>query len=223
MRAEAMDKKGYSCEQVGYFLSTMATEADRRALKAFARSGGILRTRRALALGIHPRTLYRLRDEGRLVRVSRGVFRLSSLPRAGRPDLVAVATRVPRAVVCLVSALAFHDLTTEVPHEVHIALPRGTKVPRLEHPPLRVYRFSGPALTAGVQRVGVDGVPVQVYGPEKTVVDCFRFRNRLGLDVATEALRACLRRRGARRPDLLRFARLCRVERVMLPYLEALQ
>ena len=140
----------------------------------------------------------------------------------GHPDLVTVALRVPKAVVCLVSALSYHDLTSEVPHEVHIALPHGTKTPQLDHPPIRVYRFTGKALTEGIQVVTLDGIKVRMYGPEKTVIDCFRFRNKLGVDVAVDALSRLLKKGRAKPADILHFARLCRVERVMRPYLEAL-
>ena len=194
-----------------------------RAIETFQNHGGTLRTRQALKLGIHPRTLYELRDSGVLTQVSRGVHRLASLPDLSEPDLVTVALRVPKAVVCLVSALAYHDATTEVPHEVQIALPRGTKAPKLDHPPVRVFRFSGPALTEGVQVVQLDGVDVRVYGLAKAVVDCFRFRNKLGVDVAVEALNIATKRKGVTPAELLGYARLCRVERVMLPYLEAIQ
>lgn len=193
------------------------------AIEAFRKRGGILRTRQAVELGIHPRTLYQLRDDGLVEVVSRGVYRLAELPELSNPDLVTVALRVPRAVVCLISALAYHDATTEVPHEVQIALPRDTKAPQLDHPPLRIFRFSGPALTEGVEVVKLDGVDVRIYTLAKTVVDCFRFRNKLGVDVAVEALNHAVRRRGVKPASLLRYARACRVERVMLPYLEAIQ
>jgi predicted transcriptional regulator of viral defense system len=205
-----------------YFLS-MSPDASRHAVEAFRANGGILRTKQALELGIHPRTLYRLRDDGILETVSRGVYRLVDLPDLTHPDLVTVAVRVPRAVICLVSALAFHDATTEVPHEVQIALPRGTKTPQLDHPPLRVFRFSGPALTEGVETVRLDGVDVRIYVLAKTVVDAFRFRNKLGVDVAVEALSLAVNRHGVKPAELLRYARACRVESVMLPYLEAIQ
>ncbi len=201
----------------------MRTGSEARAIAIFEQHDGILHTRQAMDLGIHPRTLYRLRDTGELVRVSRGVYRIASLPRIGSPDLVTVATRIPKAVVCLVSALAYHDITSEIPHEVHIALPRGTKTPRIGYPPIRTYRFSGLALTEGVEEVEIDGVPVKVYAPAKTVVDTFRFRNKLGIDVAVEALQFCIKHKGVRPADILHYARLCRVDRVMQPYLEALQ
>jgi predicted transcriptional regulator of viral defense system len=188
----------------------------------FRKHGGILRASEAIALGIHPRTLYRLRDENRLVTVSRGLYRLADLPELSDPDLVSVATRIPQAAVCLISALAFHEITTEIPHDVSIALPRTVKRPRLDYPPLRVFWFSGEALTEGIEEHKIDGVKVRIYGPEKTVADCFKFRNRIGLDVAIEALKLCRERRGSTPRKLLHYARICRVERVMRPYLEAL-
>ena len=197
-------------------------QVGKKAEEIFQRHRGILRTAKALSLGIHPRTLYRLRDSGRLVQVSRGVYRLASLPEPDQPDLVVVASRVPQAVICLISALSFHGLTTQVPHEVHIALPRGATTPRLEHPPIRVYRLTGKAYREGVETHNISGVWVRVYSPEKTVADCFRFRNKVGLDVALEALRLARERKRATPRSLLHYARLCRVERVMRPYLEAL-
>jgi predicted transcriptional regulator of viral defense system len=188
----------------------------------FRKHGGMLRASEAIALGIHPRTLYRLRDENRLVTVSRGLYRLADLPELSDPDLISVARRIPRAVICLVSALAFHEITTEIPHEVAIALPRTMKKPRLDYPPLRVFWFSGKALNEGVEENKIDGAAVRIYGPEKTVADCFKFRNKIGLDVAIEALKLCRERKGATPRKLLHYARICRVERVMRPYVEAL-
>jgi len=200
-----------------------STDAEAAAIRAFKRSGGILRTKDALAHGVHPRTLYRLRDEGVVEALSRGVYRLTELPDLAHPDLVAVGLRIPKAVVCLLSALAHHDATNEIPHEVHIALPRHTRTPRLDHPPIRVYTFSGKALTTGVDKVEVDGVNVRVYSLAKTVADCFKFRNELGVDVAVDALREAVRRHRIPPSKILQYARVCRVEQVMLPYLQALQ
>lgn len=193
------------------------------ALRVFRTHGGMLRTAHALELGIHPETLYRLRDEGEIVEVSRGLFRLASLPPLSQPDLVAVAARIPTGVICLVSALSFHGITTEIPHEVQIALPSGSVRRRVRQPPTRVFQFSGPSFEEGIETHEIDGVPVRVYGPEKTVADCFRFRNKVGLPVAIEALRLCRERRHASVRVLLEFARIDRVERVMMPYLEAVQ
>jgi predicted transcriptional regulator of viral defense system len=201
----------------------MSRDSDDRAIEAFREHDGLMLTKDALDLGIHPRTLYRLRDEGVVIQVSRGIYRLASLPPLSQPDIAAVALRVPRAVICLTSALAYHDVTTEIPHEVQIALPRRTKTPRLDFPPIRVFWFSGPALSEGIEVVEIDGVDVRVYDLPKTVVDCFRFRNKIGLDVAVAALNEAIKRKGVRPAELLRYARLCRIESVLLPYLEAIQ
>ncbi len=195
----------------------------RKAEAIFEEHGGMLRTSQAIALGVHPRTLYALREAGWLQRVSRGLYRLATLPELGNPDLATVAARIPQGVICLISALAFHELTTQIPHQVDIAVPRGTKQPRLEFPPIRVFRFSEPMFQAGIETHRVDDVQVRVYSPAKTVADCFKFRNRIGIDVAVEALRLCRERKAAGVNELLEYARLCRVERVILPYLEALQ
>ena len=191
--------------------------------KAFRKAGGVLRTGKALRAGVHPRDLYALRDAGVLERVSRGLYRLSDLPPLAEPDLVTVAARVPRAVIALISALHFHKLTTEIPREVSIALPPGTARPRLDWPPLRVYRFSGAMFTSGVETHDRDGVRLRVYGAAKSVADCFKFRNRLGIEVAVEALRTGLEERKFTPAEVLRAARICRVDRIVRPYLEALQ
>ncbi|RLB46942.1 MAG: transcriptional regulator [Deltaproteobacteria bacterium] len=206
-----------------HILSVVIESPEKRAVQAFREHGGVLRTKEALEHGIHPRTLYRLRDEGVLQQVSRGVYRLGSLPELSHPDVVTVALRVPRAVLCLISALDYHDATREVPHEVQVALPRGTKTPVLDHPPLRVFRFSGPALTEGIEVVQLDGIDVRIYSLAKTVVDCFRFRNKLGTEVAIDALGQAVRRKGVRPSEILRIARRCRIESVMLPYIEGIR
>jgi predicted transcriptional regulator of viral defense system len=203
-------------------IMTSQQNALKSAEKLFRQHNGMLRASEAVALGIHPRVLYQLRDENRLVSVSRGLYRLADLPDLSEPDLVSVAARIPHAVICLISALAFHEITTEIPHEVSIALPRTVKRPRLDYPPLRVFWFSGAALTEGVQELKIDEMKVKIYGPEKTVADCFKFRNKIGLDVAIEALKLCRERKGSTPRKLLHYARICRVERVMRPYLEAL-
>ncbi|MDO8705871.1 MAG: type IV toxin-antitoxin system AbiEi family antitoxin domain-containing protein [Sulfuricaulis sp.] len=195
----------------------------RKAEAVFKKYGGMLRTSRAIALGVHPRILYGLRDSGRLQQVSRGLYRLTDLPELGNPDLAAVAARIPQGVICLISALAFHGITTQIPHQVDVAVPRGTKQPRIQFPPIRIFRFSGPMQKAGIEKHRVDNIEVHVYSAVKTVADCFRFRNRIGIDVAIEALRLFHARKKSSVRELLEYARLCRIERVMMPYIEALQ
>jgi len=193
-----------------------------RARAVFDSHGGILHTTQALREGIHPATLYAMRDSGMLEILSRGVYRLTSNPPLGNPDLVTVTTRVPKGVVCLISALAFHGITTQIPHEVHIALPQGAEEPRLGYPPIKTYRFTGSAYTEGVERHELDGVMVNVYAPEKTLADCFKFRNRVGLDTAVEAIRLYRERKQVKIQDIVHYAEICRIKQVIRPYLEAL-
>lgn len=193
-----------------------------RELDIFKNHGGLLRTSQALELGIHTRRLYGMREAGMIEAISRGLYRLADLPPLAKPDLAAVALRVPRGVICLVSALAFHEITTQIPHEVHLALLKGSEKPRLDFPPLRCVWLSGKAHSEGIETHKVDGVDIRVYSQEKTVADCFKFRNRIGLDVALEALKSCREKKRSKPDALLKYARICRVERVMKPYLEAL-
>lgn len=194
--------------------------ADAKAI--FERYAGVLHTRDALRHGIHPRTLYAMRDTGVVEQLARGLYRLADLPPLGNRDLVSVALKVPRGVICLISALASHEITTQIPHEVYVAVDRKARAPRLERPPVRVFRFTQAAFSAGIGVHELDGVRVRIYGAEKTVADCFKYRNKIGLDVAIEALKMCWQRKRCSVDDLMHFARICRVENVMRPYLEAI-
>jgi predicted transcriptional regulator of viral defense system len=198
------------------------TESRQKAINLFRERGGTLRTSEALRLGIHPRTLYALRDAGALEQLSRGLYRLSEMPPLAHPDLVTVALKVPQAVICLLSALAFHELTTQIPHAVHIAVESRAEAPRLGYPPLRVFWFSGLAWREGIETHMLDDVPVRIYSPTKSVADTFKYRNKIGLDVALEALRLYRRHPAFDVGELLGYARVCRVENVIKPYLEAL-
>lgn len=193
------------------------------ARELFAKHGGMLRTSKAIRLGIHPRTLYALRDTGEIETVGRGLYRLATAPPLTAPDWVTVALRAPQAVICLISALAHHGLTTQIPHAIDLALPSHSQVPRLDVLPIRVFWYSGPAYNAGVQVTNIDGVPIRIYSPEKTIADCFKYRNKVGLDIAIEALRAYREKhKKPNRRALLHYAQVCRVEKIMRPYLEAI-
>ncbi|MCC6159306.1 MAG: type IV toxin-antitoxin system AbiEi family antitoxin domain-containing protein [Deltaproteobacteria bacterium] len=192
-----------------------------RAETAFRRAGGIMKYSDAVRLRIHPETLAGLLAEGRIERLARGVYRLTDLPPPRMPDLAVVAARVPGGVICLISALSFHGLTTQIPGAVHLAVLRGSRIPRLDHPPIRVFRFSASAFGIGVVQHAIDGVNVRIFDAEKTLVDCFKFRNAIGLDVALEALKLYRERKKPRVKKLLEYARTCRMERVMTPYLDA--
>lgn len=187
----------------------------------FRAHGGQLRMSEALRLGMSRYMLYSLRDRGIIEPVCRGVYRLVDLPPITNPDLVTVGLRFPGAVVCLVSALAFHELTTQIPHVISVAVPRGARLPVLASPPVQAHRFSAAAYAAGIQEHRLDRVPVKVYGPEKTLADCFKFRHKIGMDVTLEALKLYRTRRKFDGAALLAYARICRVEAVMRPYLEA--
>lgn len=192
-----------------------------RAADIFRARGGMMRAAEAVRAGVHRRTLSALSNNGVLERLGRGLYRLADAPPLAYPDLVAVARRAPRGVVCLISALAFHDLTTQVPHEVYLAVPRDTEPPRIDYPPVRVFRVGPRAFAEGVETHELDGVPVRIYSREKTLADCFKYRTTVGLDTAVEAVR---RYRDQGRIDvaaILRAARACRVEAVIRPYLEA--
>jgi predicted transcriptional regulator of viral defense system len=189
----------------------------------FRRHGGGLRMAEALRLGINRNTLYAMRDAHVVEPISRGVYRLASLDPLTHPDLVTVALRVPQGVLCLISALSFHELTTQVPHAIDVALERGKTKPRLDYPPTRFVWFSGPAFHDGIETHKLDGVAVRIYDPEKTLVDIFRYRNQIGMDVALEALRFWRERRKRKLDVLLKYARMRHVERAMRPYLEATQ
>jgi predicted transcriptional regulator of viral defense system len=193
-----------------------------KATAIFLRHGSLMRTSEAIKAGVHPATLYAMRDAKQIEQAGRGLFRLANLPPMEEPDLAVVAKKYPAGVVCLVSALAIHQLTTRIPDAVQIAVPPGTRSPRNSHPPVEVFRYSPQTLSMGVEERVIDGVRVKVFGPEKTIADTFKFRNKIGLDAAVEALRAYSKRKD-RRFDLVgEFAKACRVRKVIQPYIEAL-
>jgi predicted transcriptional regulator of viral defense system len=194
----------------------------KKALDLLSKQPGPVRLSEALRLGVHRDTIRAMRDQGQLIQVSRGLYLPAKAKELSDPDLVVVAKRVPGAVVCLISALAFHELTTQIPHEVHIALKRGRRHPRFDHPPLQVYWWTTAPLTEGVEKHVRSGVELSVTTPERSVADAFRYRNRLGVDLAVEALRAWRERRGSRPDALLKASRLVRVEKVVQPYLQAI-
>jgi len=199
----------------------MSTKKEHQALQVIRRLG-VVRPIDLEARGIPRGRLYRLARQGRVERQSRGIYVVSDHPYTAGHALAQVAKRVPDGVVCLLTALRFHELTTQLPAEVWIALPEKARRPRLDYPRLRVMRFSGAALTEGVEKHRVEGVGVRVYSAAKTVADCFKYRNKVGIDVAVEALRDFSRRHRGGATDLARFARICRVARVMQPYLDSI-
>lgn len=201
--------------------SNMNPTSDRQLLKTI-RKLGIVRSVDLQALGISRGQLYRLVREGLLERQARGIYVASQHRVSAQHSLAQVAKRVPAGVICLLSALRFHGLTTQSPAEVWIALPEKARRPKLDSPRLRVARFSGAALSEGIETHRVEGVEVRIYSAAKTVADCFKYRNKVGVDVAVEALRDFSRRHRGGATELARFARICRVVRVMQPYLDSI-
>jgi predicted transcriptional regulator of viral defense system len=181
----------------------------------------VIRPQDLRGAGISPASLYWLHQQGRVVRIGRGLYRLPDGNVTAHHSLAVACKRVPHGVICLLSALSFHELGTQLPFEVWMAIDRKARLPRIDYPPMRFVRFSGQALTAGVEQHQIEGVDVSVYVPAKTVADCFKYRNKIGLDIALEALRECRRLRRCTDRDLWYFARVCRVANVMQPYLEA--
>lgn len=187
---------------------------------AYAR--GLVRPRDLAAEGLPRVALTRLVRRGQLIRIGRGLYAVPDRPVSEHSTLAEVARKHPRVLVCLLSALRFHDLTTQSPFEVWLAIPNKARAPRMDYPPLRIVRFSRTSLVEGAEKHVIDGVPVCVTNVAKTVADCFKYRNKIGLDVALEALHDAWREKRTTIDELWRFAAVCRVANVMRPYVEGL-
>lgn len=192
------------------------------ALKDLAKQRLIIRARDLDELGIPRNYLGRFVTQGLLRKLQRGLYTSVDSNVSEHHSLIEVSRKVPKAVICLLSALRFHELTTQSPHEVWIALDVKSWRPKITYPPIRLLRFSGQALSFGVREHHVKGVVVRVFTPAKTVADCFKFRNKIGLDVALEALRETYRLKKASTDELWAAAKVCRVARIMRPYMESL-
>lgn len=195
-------------------------EADK--ILALAKTLGVLRVKDLRSRGIHPEYLRRLYHKGLFVRMGRGLYRLANAGVSENITLTAVAKRIPNGVICLLSALRFHRIGTQNPPAIWVALKLRAAYPRGKDLPIRVVRFSASSHALGVETHLLDGVPVRITLPAKTVVDCFKYRNKIGLDVALEALKECIRMRKATPADIWKYAKVCRVANVMRPYLEAI-
>lgn len=197
----------------------IATDRD-RTLKLARRRKGVTAGDLAAA-GIHRQVLTRLVATGELERIARGLYRSPEHAPTEHHSLAVVGAVVPQGIVCLLTALQFHGIGTQLPSEVWLAIDRRARRPALRYPPLRIVRYSGSALTEGVELHRIEGRAVRVYGVAKTLADCFKYRNKIGLDVALEALRDAWRARRFSMDELDRYAAICRVQRVMRPYIEA--
>ena len=183
---------------------------------------GLLRVCDLTSRGLHPEYLRRLYQKGLVRREGRGLYIAADAEISVHYGLAQVAKRIPHGVICLLSALSFHEIGTQLPHQVWMAIDRRAAKPKTQFPPLRVMRFSGAALAEGIETYQIEGVPVQIFNPAKTVADCFKYRNKIGLDIALEALKECIRDRRTTMDDLWHFAKVCRMTNVMRPYMEAI-
>lgn len=156
------------------------------------------------------------------MRVGRGLYRLPDAEVTAHHGIAQASKIVPKGVICLLSALRFHEIGTQVPHEMWIAIDRKSARPQARNPKMRIVRFSAKALTEGIDKHSIEGVPVKIYNPAKTVADCFKYRNKIGLDVALEALREVIRERKCTIDELWQYAKICRVTNIMRPYMEAI-
>ena len=188
----------------------------------YIRKHGMVRPRDIEAIGLPREYLIRLHRQGKLNRSGRGIYTVQDANVTERHSYAEVAKRVPGSAICLLSALAFHEITTQSPPSVWIALRKGARRPMISSPSLRIVRLSGPSLTEGIENHPVEGVPVRVYSAAKTVADCFKFRNKIGLDVAIEAMKECVRQKKASVSEIHHDAKVCRVSNVIRPYMEAL-
>lgn len=197
-------------------------EPQQKNLLNFIKKWGVITSKEATYLGVHSQTITRMIYRGILERIARGQYSLSDHPITEHQTLAIVARAVPAGVVCLLSVLSFHGLGTQLPAQVWLAVDHRAPQPRLYHPPLRVVRFSGEAFTAGIETYSLEGQPVRMYSIDKTLADLFKYRNKVGLGVALEALREAWNEKRFAMDDLDRYAQICRVKRIMSPYLEAL-
>ena len=198
------------------------TTHHQRALDLLYRKG-LLRASDLDAIGVPRVVLSRLTASGQMKRVGRGLYRLPGSAQSEYESLATVAVKVPQAVFCLLTALQFHELTTQLPRHIWIAMPRGSHTPRIDYPPVKMVQMAGDAYSAGIEEHERDGAKLRVYSIAKTVADCFKYRNKIGLDVALEALKEVRAKRSASADDLWRYAKICRVTNVMRPYLEVIE
>lgn len=210
-------------EKMEHTSAIMQPDTHTQRILDLAKRQGIVRPLDLDAIGAPRVALTRMTAAGQLEKTGRGLYRLPGNHGTETESLSAVATKVPKAIFCLLTALQFHELTTQLPRRVWIAMPRGSHVPRIDYPPLTMVQFSGQAYAAGVETHERDQTTLRVYGVAKTIVDCFKCRNTIGLDVALEALKQAQAQSKVKIDELWHFAKICRVANVMRPYLEALQ
>jgi predicted transcriptional regulator of viral defense system len=196
-----------------------------KAITIFQQHHGLLKTTEALRCGIQPRTLYIMREQKIVEQLARGLFRLASASTLSHHDIVVIAKQLPKGIICLLSALDFHGMTSHIPHQIYVAYKQNWHQPKCSYPPCKIFRFSEDSFNAGVEEHVIDGVTVKIYSPEKTVVDCFKFRNKVGIDVAIEALKLYWQKNKNSNANpnvqlIMHYAKICRIDKIIRPYLE---
>ena len=193
-----------------------------KAREIFKQNYGLLRTAEAIHLGIHPRTLYQMRDQGLLEQLAKGIYRLIEIPDFSEPDLVLVSKKIPHGIICLISALAYYEITTHIPHFVYIAIPSKSRQSNLDYPPIRYFRYSEKVYNSGIENLLIGGYPVKIFNIEKTLADCIKFRNKIGMDVVIEALKMYWQSKNTNIERLYDYAKLNRVEKILQPIIETI-
>ena len=193
-----------------------------QAVLGLVRRMGTIRIKDLLDKRIHPEFARRLVQKGLLIRVARGLYSLPNSEITEHHNLAIIGKLVPRGIVCLTSALRFHNIGTQLPRKIWVALEKGSATPHLSYPPISFVRFSGLSYSEGIEKHIIEGVSIKIYNPAKTVADCFKFRNRIGMEATLEATRECLRDRKATSDEIHHYATICRVWNIMRPYLEAM-
>lgn len=188
----------------------------------FQEHGGVARFSAMLKAGFHADSLASLEKEGKVEKIGRGLYRLIDHSIEDQPDLVMATLQAPRGVICLITALAFHEATDEIPRQIDIAIPRLTHANKIKYPPVKFYRFSKPSWEAGIEEHMVDGHKIRIYSLAKTIADCFKFRSKVGIDVARAALKTALDERKVKINDVMGFAKICRVDGIIKPIMESI-
>lgn len=197
----------------------MPTKAQ-QLIEYFKKYGGVARFTAILKAGFHSDSIVYLEKKHEIEKIGRGLYRLSNSFPASHPDLITASLQSPRGVICLISALSFHEATTEIPKYIDIAIPRNTRLNRIKYPPVRFYRFSSKAWKAGIEEHKVESHTIKVYNHAKTIADCFKFRNKIGMDVAREALKIAISEKNIKPKDIMHYAKICRVAIILKPLLE---
>jgi len=195
---------------------------ERKFIEFLKKRGGMVSYKEIINAGFNKTFLRNNLDSGQIQKVDRALYRLSDDFTLSTPDLVAVSIKVSKGVVCLLSALAFYEVTSEIPHHINIAIPRGAWANKINYPPVKFYHFASKAWKAGIEKFEIEGYQIKVYSLAKTIADCFKFRNKIGMNVAREALKIAITEKGVQPKEIMQYAEICRVGNIIKPILEAM-